>query len=499
MARFVMFVALLWCLSLAHAEPACTEEHSALQLGPFASDGPITEWFGGQERTTGSIPRVFATTDSEVTQWTSPRDLAIQPPPTTVALADGNSMEFFSVVPSFGEDGNFIAFLTTLDTDLQVLQNHTFYCSGPNRAHLTQVRVHRSILLCDWPAEEAEKEAFDVFLEDDKGHNIAQVRARRKPGIVKQYHSVACARDAYVSSSHPENYGRTVKDMVEWLEFSLLHGIDHFFVYTFRGTEDAVKEVLMPYLAAGVATRIHFDVPPAPRDKTLDMCGRHFDWVIRDCLYRAKNHATWVIPSFDFDEYFHFTSSEIFETNNNHDLRKMTKMQRNWSNVIGPGQSTIPQDYLRNGWDAIARFHHKTPEEVRSISFKRYHFARSPTGSLEIASPWREAHLQERLGQPDTVEALPKYVYNVHQAHDAWWHWLKDFEPKATHIRLNETLGVVNHYRVPYQDPQAKTFDDKLAADAQLLEQAIERRFGQKLPALLKRFSESVPESRPAR
>ena len=126
--------------------------------------------------------------------------------------------------------------MATLDTDLHVLQNHTLFCSGPNRAHLTQVRVHRSILLCDWPAEEAEKETFDVFLEDQNGHNIAQVRARRKPGIVKQYHSVGCASDAYVSSSHAENYGRTVKGMVEWLEFSLLHEIDHFFVYTFKGT-----------------------------------------------------------------------------------------------------------------------------------------------------------------------------------------------------------------------------------------------------------------------
>ena len=52
------------------------------------------------------ISLVFATTGSEVMQWTSPRDLAIQPLPTTVALADSNSMEFFSVIPSFGEDGN---------------------------------------------------------------------------------------------------------------------------------------------------------------------------------------------------------------------------------------------------------------------------------------------------------------------------------------------------------------------------------------------------------
>ena len=357
---------------------------------------------------------------------------------------------------------------------------------------MAQARVHRSILLCDWPLGEAEKETFDAFLEDQNGRNIGQVRTRRKPGMVKQYHSVACARDAYVSSSHPENYGRTVKDMVQWLEFSLLHGIDHFFVYTFKGTEDAVKEVLMPYLKAGLATRIHVNVPQYPRDKSLDMCGRHFDWVIRDCLRRAKSHATWVIPSFDFDEYFHLNNGNMFP------------------------DGKIPQDYLRTGWDAIARFHNKSPEEIHSISFKRYHFARSATGTLEIASPWREAHLQERLGQPDTVEALPKCVYNVHLANDAWWHWLKDFDPKTKrslvipmspdimatvvssvpteHISLNESIGYVHHYRIPHGDPQAKTYDDHLVSDADKLTEAIEQRFGQKLPALLKRFSEASPQ-----
>ena len=126
--------------------------------------------------------------------------------------------------------------------------------------------------------------------------------------------------------------------------------------------------------------------------------------------------------------------------------------------------------------------------------------------AVGMPSPDFTTNLQRRSGaSPSNATTSPvrrwaaKYVYNVHQAHDAWWHWLKDFEPKATHISFNETLGIVNHYRVPYQDTQAKTFDDKLAADAHLLEQAIERRFGQKLPALLKRFSESVPAPRPAR
>lgn len=172
-----------------------------------------------------------------------------------------------------------------------------------------------------------------------------------------------------------------------------------------QGSPDALAE-------SWLATRIHFHVPQYPRDKTLDMCGRHFDWVIRDFLYRAESHATWVIPSFDFDEYFHLNSGNIFP------------------------DDKIPQDYLRTAWDAIVRSQKKTAEVVRSISFKHFHFACAPTGSLETSSPWREAHLQERLGQPDTVEALPKYAHNVHVAYDAWWHWLEDFDPKTVRNHL---------------------------------------------------------------
>ena len=40
--------------------------------------------------------------------------------------------------------------------------------------------------------------------------------------------------------------------MMEWFEFSVLHGVDHFFVYTFKGTDDALE--------AGLATKTHFDV-----------------------------------------------------------------------------------------------------------------------------------------------------------------------------------------------------------------------------------------------
>ena len=47
-----------------------------------------------------------------------------------------------------------------------VLLSSCRFCSGPNGAHRRPLRTYQRVLLCDWPAEEANRESFDVFLED---------------------------------------------------------------------------------------------------------------------------------------------------------------------------------------------------------------------------------------------------------------------------------------------------------------------------------------------
>ena len=94
--------------------------------------------------------------------------------------------------------------------------------------------------------------------------------ANRKSGLLKKYEivtCVACVRDVYLET--PENtqimdakrsvYPRLMKQLARWMEYNTLHGIEHFFVYTYKGTDGVVKDVLEPYLKSGVATRIHFD------------------------------------------------------------------------------------------------------------------------------------------------------------------------------------------------------------------------------------------------
>ena len=78
-----------------------------------------------------------------------------------------------------------------------------------------------------------------------------------------------------------------------------MHGLDHFLIYTFEGTDLAAIDLMKPYLDAGVASRVHFQFFYA-----LEMARQgHF---MNDCLYRAKNHAKWLTTSVDVDEYLVF-------------------------------------------------------------------------------------------------------------------------------------------------------------------------------------------------
>ncbi|CAK9086065.1 Hypothetical protein (Fragment), partial [Durusdinium trenchii] len=241
------------------------------------------------------------------------------------------TLQIFSIVPTFGADGNYIALLHDFDP---VLANYTdeyaLYCSDASGLHKTQLRVYGKetgirlslILKCDWPEEQSELENFEVFLENDEGKVLGKVSVNHNKPSAK-HQSVACVRDIFALQEASETLA--YKHFVEWLEFHLYHGMDHFFVYTFGTVDDVYEEILKPYLLAGAATRIHFKTRPDFHRL------RHY-WSMTDCLYRSKNHATWVMPSVDQDEYFRVTGpSELF------------------------GDTSVPQNYFRTVWDAIVR------------------------------------------------------------------------------------------------------------------------------------------------
>ena len=160
-----------------------------------------------------------------------------------------------------------------------------------------------------------------------------------------------------------------------------------------------VLELYEPYIAAGVATRVHLNTPdkalskgccdpieagfmqksidlhvkraktractvqPANQNQGYDTHG----WMTNDCLYRAKGHVRWLMPTVDVDEYIRFR----------------------------PGLST--RDYLRSVWDRIANNRNGTDgkpdnRQVYSISLTRVNFERAGKDpDLEISAIYRYA------------------------------------------------------------------------------------------------------------
>jgi len=257
------------------------------------------------------VTKVDTMTGSQVTPktWTSPRDLAYVPPPQTVKLSRFLNISIYSAVPSFGRDGNFMALLHDGDDHnhtrnvRQHLSRDSLFCSDADGTFRSQVQVHglaKAILLCQWPEKDAQLETFEVHLENSKGKKLGTIVAQHKPQLLKDYKVAACVRDVFDDQDQRgpthRQFSGPFKQLVEWLEFSSLHGVDHFFVYTFQGTEAVAEDVLQPYLKSGVATRIHFQHYHADRQlRQMNM--------INDCLYRAKSHAKWLMPSIDFDEW----------------------------------------------------------------------------------------------------------------------------------------------------------------------------------------------------
>ena len=203
----------------------------------------------------------------QLDQWD--RDLANLTtwPPMTLGTVEGRSvtLAFWSAVPSFGSDGNYIALLHPYDNGKlrEDSKQLTLFCSGPHRSHLSEVRAvggetnvaykKHLVFFCDWPAEDAHLESFDVFLEDQWGKQLGIVVAKRKPGLLQQYHTVACMRDVWRSP------WTGLRQVPQWMEFHLLHGVDHLLIYTVNIDEEGIVDLYEPYIQSGTATRIHIN------------------------------------------------------------------------------------------------------------------------------------------------------------------------------------------------------------------------------------------------
>ena len=140
-----------------------------------------------------------------------------------------------------------------------------------------------------------------------------------------------------------------------------------------------------------------------------------------------------------------------------------------------------------------------TEERARSIlPLFRFRFARRTDDSLHILSSWREPHLQFvnprcRGGHSSPEISGQKIAMQVPYVFDAHYHHI--VVPKqSTALALNESIGVMNHYRDAFDhkhgedDRNANVFDDAMLTEAPMLEKALSARFGQPLHDLWDRL-----------
>ena len=280
--------------------------------------------------------------------WKTHRDLANVSgfQPITWGNVAGNDvvLNFFSAVPVFGKGGNYIALLHKIEggnpfPQLRILEifakgELSLFCSGPKGSHRTKVRGPENetnaaykphfVFFCDWPEEEKDLERFEISFEDGNGNQLGTMVAEQKKGLLQQYRTVACIRDVW-----PEE--RTgLRKLPQWMEFHLQHGVEHFLIYTVNLDSQVLVDLYEPYIKSGVATRVHFNEEVVGADPE-SFHGPIQAQLLGDCLYRFKNHATWILPAIDTDEFINMKDGNLFEG------------------------GKVPEDYAGSSWDAIVK------------------------------------------------------------------------------------------------------------------------------------------------
>ncbi len=80
------------------------------------------------------------------------------------------------------------------------------------------------------------------------------------------------------------------KNIAEWIEYHLLHGVEHFYIYD-NDSEDNTRQVLLPYIERGLVTMISFH----GRGQQVAM--------YRDAIMKFRDETRWMGIT-DCDEFF---------------------------------------------------------------------------------------------------------------------------------------------------------------------------------------------------
>ncbi|CAE7208714.1 GALS1 [Symbiodinium natans] len=373
-----------------------------------------------------------------------------------LTLGSGRKVLLQGVVPFVGQGGFFMALLFS-GQSFEAMKSARIHCSDQQGRHRvpTQMFGHRDKdrvnLHCPWPQAEAAKGTYNIRL-DDGGQKIADVQASYQP-LLKQYGTIACINTVYNGQVH------TLRLVPEWMEFHLLHGVDHFIVYTQNGTDVTVLDLYEPYIKAGLATRVHLNTDPKYAKTFMTQ-----SWMANDCLYRAKGHTRWLMPTVDADEYFR--------------LRK--------DNTRG--------DYFRTFWDQLAQEQSGLKNEtVSTILIKRVNFERG-NKRPDISAVHRYSFPM----------GCPKYVVKPDLVNVIDVHWPTSYVEKTLSVHLDIGRGFFAHYR---NSSTRATFskeangrkpdvvDRTLLADVKAVNVALDRRFSHRWRQVAAKLEKGSSES----
>lgn len=257
----------------------------------------------------------------------------------------------------------------------------------------------------------------------------------------------ACVKPLYHSTTNPGMSG--MLKLPQWLEYNIMHGVEHFVVYTFSksfpGDRALTLDILSPYLESGVVSIVDFEQTYARKD------AQRFahEQVVNDCLYRMMHRTEWLMPSLDVDEYV------------------------SWKDGF---TETTPFLGHLNG---IAK------PDTFSITMQRYGFEypADPFQNLDIGATTRGQDIQELAG---------KYICRPELVHNVFIHWVvTGVDDESDHnLSVHPEDLVAFHYRLgPEEIGEDKKVEDvQLALQEGALATRLETRYGFSPSELLQRL-----------
>eukprot|EP00438_Fugacium_kawagutii_P026049 Skav215421 [mRNA] locus=scaffold356:671810:672652:- [translate_table: standard] len=270
---------------------------------------------------------------------------------------------------------------------------------------------------------------------------------------------MACVRDLFEPSDQDERMRiGAFSLLIQWMEWSLMNGVEHFLVYKFSGNDSIEEDILKPYLDAGVASMVYFESCP-------DYHRTRHGHTINDCLYRAKGHAQWLMPVIDIDEYIYL-----------------------------PGG-------LANG---LKEHVFGDLNQVHSLIFKRIRFTKAPLNQLDISSTRYEPLNPRTRGFNN-----PKQFIHVDSVYRVSTHHSEVYDADKSDLAIDPNISIIRHYRFPYNlregkhgklvDRNAIGRDESLLPHVAALTEAIRKRFGlnnsQEVSHLLQFWAQTRPHN----